>query len=425
MYVQTIIILAAMSVILIAGSFFKKVPMALFLVLAAVVGALIGGFGLPIRHLVEGTQVFLYLMLIVAAGMLFMDVIKASGALDALTRVIVQALHRQPALLLSLLMVLIMLPAMLTGSAPAAVLSTGVLVAPILIRLGIPKAETAAILAMGSIYGLVAPPINVPAMIIATGVYMPYEGFFPILLALTLPLAIFTVLFLGRKYVKTVDVEEVVRDLAPPPPKRTLIIHIPLLAVLVLMVAIRSFPEVIPDLGTPLVFLIGTILGLFTGKRFNVLKVAKESMANAVTILSLFAAVGILIQILTLTGVRGLLVLASLSMGGALLYVAIAVSTILLGGPLMPFGVSAVLGIPFVLAFMDKNTIVVTSAISLIIGVGCLIPPTAIGGLFAARVVGVEKYSQVLAKTLVPALATIAVGVGVLAFAGPLGRIFY
>jgi GntP family gluconate:H+ symporter len=216
MYVQTIIILAAMSVILIAGSFFKKVPMALFLVLAAVVGALIGGFGLPIRHLVEGTQVFLYLMLIVAAGMLFMDVIKASGALDALTRVIVQALHRQPALLLSLLMVLIMLPAMLTGSAPAAVLSTGVLVAPILIRLGIPKAETAAILAMGSIYGLVAPPINVPAMIIATGVYMPYEGFFPILLALTLPLAIFTVLFLGRKYVKTVDVEEVVRDLAPP-----------------------------------------------------------------------------------------------------------------------------------------------------------------------------------------------------------------
>jgi len=425
MYTQTIINLAVMLVIFIAGSFFRKVPMALFLVLAAVLGALIGGFGVPIRHLVEGSQLFLYLMLIVAAGMLFMGVIKASGALDALTRVIVQAFHRLPALLLSLLMVLIMLPAMLTGSAPAAVLSTGVLVAPILMRLGIPKAETAAILALGSIYGLVAPPINVPAMIIATGVYMPYEGFFWILIALTFPLAIFSVLFLGRKYIKKINVEEILRELSPPPPKRAFTIHLPLLVVVLLMIVIRTAPKVIPDLGTPLVFLIGALLGLFTGRRFNVLMASKESMQNAVEILSLFAAVGVLIQIMALTGVRGLLVLASISLGGALLYLAIAVSTPILGGPLMPFGVAAVLGIPLVLAFVGKNSIIVTAAITLIIGVGCLAPPTAIGGMFAARVVGIEKYGQVLRKSLIPALVTIAVGVAVLVFVGPLERILY
>ena len=425
MYLQTIFVLASMAAIMVAGAFFRKVPMALFLVLAAIVGALVGGFGVPIRHLVEGTQVFLYLMLIVAAGMLFMDVLKASGALDALTRVIVQGLHRSPTLLLILLMVLIMLPAMLTGSAPAAVLSTGVLVAPILIRLGIPKAETTAILAMGSIFGLVAPPINVPAMIIATGVYMPYEGFFWILIALTFPLAIFSVLFLGRRYVKKVEVGAILSELAAPPAKKGLLIHVPLFVVLVLMLAIRSFPGVVPDLGTPLVFIIGAVLGLFTGRRVEVGKVAKDSMRSALDVLALFAAVGVLIQIMTLTGVRGLLVLASISLGGALLYIAIAVSTTLLGGPLMPFGVAAVLGVPFVLAFTNLNSIVVTSAISLIIGVGCLVPPTAIGGLFAARVTGIEKYSEVLKKSLIPALATLAVGVGVLALAGPIGRIFF
>ena len=71
MYTQTIIILAAMLAIFIAGSFFRKVPMALFLVLAAIVGALIGGFGtleiavnqgnahktlrIPVGHTVEVT----------------------------------------------------------------------------------------------------------------------------------------------------------------------------------------------------------------------------------------------------------------------------------------------------------------------------------------------------------------------------------
>ena len=79
-------------------------------------------------------QELLDINLIVAAGMLFMGAIKASGALDALTYTIVAKFYNKPVILLPLLMFLIMLPAMLTGSAPAAVLSTGVLVAPILMK---------------------------------------------------------------------------------------------------------------------------------------------------------------------------------------------------------------------------------------------------------------------------------------------------
>jgi hypothetical protein len=44
------------------------------------------------------------------------------------------------------LSIIIMFPAMITGSTPVAVLTTGVLVAPILLRMKIPKLETAAII---------------------------------------------------------------------------------------------------------------------------------------------------------------------------------------------------------------------------------------------------------------------------------------
>ena len=424
MFMEIIILLVMVS-IFIGGTFFRKLPVAFSLIIAAIAGALLGGFGFPLRHLVEGTQLFLYLMLIVAAGMIFMGIIKASGELDALTRLIIEKFYKLPSLVLILLMLLVMLPAMLTGSAPAAVLSTGVLVAPILMRLGIPKVETAAILALGSIYGLAAPPINVPAMIIATGIYMPYEGFTILLLILTIPLAVFSVLFIGRKYVKDVQPVELLKDLPQISSTQKYLIHLPLVTVLLLMVAIRSFPGKIPDIGTPLVFIVGAFIGLFTGKRFNFLQVCKKSISDAVGILSIFVAVGTLIQIMSLTGVRGLLVLASLSLGGVFLYLTIAVSAPLLGGPLMPFGVAGVLGVPLVLAFIGKNSIIITSAITLIISLGCLTPPTAIGGIFAAQVVGVDKYSKVLKKCLIPSLITLIVGIFTLVFVNQIEKILF
>jgi TRAP-type C4-dicarboxylate transport system permease large subunit len=47
----------------------------------------------------------------------------------------------------------------------------------VLIRLGVPVLKTAAAIAMGAIYGMIAPPINLPAMIIGGGIDMPYVGF--------------------------------------------------------------------------------------------------------------------------------------------------------------------------------------------------------------------------------------------------------
>ena len=51
-----------------------------------------------------------------------MKVIEGSGALDALSSLIIEKFHRFPAVLLVLIMLIIMFPGMITGSSTAAVL---------------------------------------------------------------------------------------------------------------------------------------------------------------------------------------------------------------------------------------------------------------------------------------------------------------
>lgn len=424
MTVETGLALAGMLVVLVFFSIVRKIPVSVMLILAAIVGALAGGFGIPVRHLTEGTLLFLYLILIVAAGMVFMAVMRESGALEALTRAIVVAFGRVPWLMLSFLMILIMLPAMLTGSAPAAVLTTGVIVAPILLKMGIGKLETTAIVAVGATLGIAAPPINIPAMIISTGVYMPYQGFNLILAVLTFPPAIFTILYLGRKRCKSIDRAQLLEGMPRVGTGKGLI-YLPLVAVVLLMIAPRVFPKEFPDLGTPLVFMIGAVIGLFTGKRFNFIQASLGSLKSSLHVLTTFVAVGVLVQIMTLTGVRGLLVLLSLSLPTAFLYLTIAVATPVLGGPLMPFGVASVLGVPLVLAFIGRDTIVVTSAISLLMSLGAMVPPTAISGVFAAQILDEKDYMAILKKSFVPILVTTIIGVLALVFSEQISAVLF
>lgn len=185
-----------------------RLPVSFSMVIGAVAGALAGGQGVPLRHLYEGTFTYVDTMLIITTAMFFMAVTQKSGALEALNAAIVTHFARVPALMLVLLMLVVMFPGMITGSSTAAVLSSGSLVAPILLLVGIPKEKAGAIIAIGAIMGMAAPPINIPAMLIGGGVDMPYIGFgFPLLL-LTVPCAIFAVLFLGLPYARHLDVEK-------------------------------------------------------------------------------------------------------------------------------------------------------------------------------------------------------------------------
>ena len=115
--------------------------------------------------------------------------------------------------------------------------------APVLMMMGVPALETASILAMGGILGMIAPPTNLPAMIIGAGIDIPYSGFELPLALLTFPLAALYVLMLGYKYVKKMNYVEVQAKLNTDSRKKFgLKVYIPLVLAIVLMVLTKVVP---------------------------------------------------------------------------------------------------------------------------------------------------------------------------------------
>src|SRR3954462_3832502 len=66
-------------------------PLPLSFLVVAVVAALLGDFGIPFRHLVEGGFGFINLVLALFAGSFFGQMMRASGAADAAASGIVRA----------------------------------------------------------------------------------------------------------------------------------------------------------------------------------------------------------------------------------------------------------------------------------------------------------------------------------------------
>ncbi|MFR0798031.1 MAG: TRAP transporter large permease subunit [Oscillospiraceae bacterium] len=161
------------------GCFLCKLPVSLSMVLASVAGAIAGGQGLALRHLVEGMFAYVDTIMVIATAMIFMKVIQESGALDAIASLIIQRFHKVPALMLIFIMVIIMFPGMITGSSTASVLSAGSIMAPVLMIMGVPVLETACILALGGVLGMIAPPTNIPAMIIGSRYRHPLQRLRP------------------------------------------------------------------------------------------------------------------------------------------------------------------------------------------------------------------------------------------------------
>lgn len=413
-----------MIAVFMGSAFFLKFPVSISMVLASVAGGLVGGHGIPVSDLVEGTFGYIDTILVIATAMIFMKVVEESGALNALNELIVRKFHERKVVLLILLMFIIMFPGMITGSSTAAVLSAGALIAPVLMMIGIPRAKTGAIIAIGAILGMIAPPVNVPAMIIGGGIDLPYVGFTLPLLLLTIPVAIFTVLFLGLKHVGDFDYEKSVEEgiFKVDEEHKGFKIYIPILVVLVLMVASQLLPRLVPNLGMPLIFIIGAIVGLFTGKKVDILQASKEAVNSTLPVLGILMGVGMFIQIMTLTGVRGLIVISSLSLPSVLLYLGIALAMPAFGA-VSSYGSASVLGVPFLLALLGQNEIVTAAALSLIAGLGDLVPPTALAGIFAAQVVGEDNYINVMKKCAVPALVILIYGMIFVAFAQPIASI--
>jgi TRAP-type C4-dicarboxylate transport system permease large subunit len=408
-------------------------PIGVALVVGAWAGAALNGYYLPLRHLVEGAFSYLDPILVIATAMIFMRVLADGGALVSVGRVVEQSFGTRPILLLPVLMLIVMFPGMMTGSSTASVLTTGAMAASIAVRLGLARERAAAFVAMGSILGMVAPPVNIPAMLIGGGIDLPFAGFAAPLAVLAFPLAIalaygFGWPLLARGAARSAraqasDVAQdfnVAQDFSPALPLWRALAP-PLLAAL-MMTAPRLWPLAVPDPGLPMVFLVSAAAGVMCSARFRPGRTLVVAMDEALPVLGILVGVGAFIQVMTLTGGRGWLVAQMLAAPPWALVVAAAVSMPLFGA-ISAFGSASVLGVPFLLAFLGRNEVVTTAALSLLASLGDLMLPAALAATLAARVAGVDDRRRVLRLCVLPAGLAVAVAVCALLFSPALGRL--
>ncbi|MBN1939153.1 MAG: C4-dicarboxylate ABC transporter [Candidatus Aminicenantes bacterium] len=390
-----------------------KVSTELSMLAAALVGAAVGGAGFPVRHIVEGAFTYLDICLIFITATLFMNLLKESGGVAFVIRRVLTRFHRRKALLFVMLALLLLIPGALTGAGSVTVLITGSLVATVLGYMNIPRARAAAIIFIIAGLSAAAPPVSLWAMLTAAGVNMPYVGFFLPLLVPCVLLALATIFILSRG-AKPADLEAALRELPEAPPKMNwLKVAAPFALFFALILAGRMFPFGFPILGLPLMFAAAAVVTmLLSPVKIPFLDVAGRTVHQLLPLVGTLTCVGILVQIMTLTGARGLIAITVVT-----LPVTVVILTLFLTLPIseavLMWGAAPVLGVPLVLLFntINLNPIVALAGMSVIWPLGDAIPPTAIIGRLTVDTIGMkEPYGKFLKACLVPALLIILAG---------------
>ena len=399
-----------------------KWPVSLSLAATSIVILLLAGDGrLHIDKLVEGMFGYLDVGVVLIAAMVFMKIIEANGMLAELTRGIIIAFGRSPLGLLVALTIVVMFPGMITGSCTASVLGTGAIVAPILVELGLPLLVAGAFISSAAVYGMIAPPVNVLVMTIGGGIDLPYIGFDLPLALFSVPLAILTSIYLGYRYVEKDKLARVIERSRSSGGDGGIVQYLPLLVVFILMIGPKAFPQWFPDPRLPLTFVIGSALALCTGKRINPLKAAREGVSEILPVIGILFGVGMLIEVMTLTGIRGAIVVGALSLPDVLMLAGLALILPIFGG-ISVYGGASVLGVPFALAMLGQNQIIVLAALSLIGAMGSHMPPVALTPVVTAKMIGEPSYMKIARLCLVPSIAAILVGLLLIVFANPIAH---
>jgi CitMHS family citrate-Mg2+:H+ or citrate-Ca2+:H+ symporter len=380
---------------------------------AAFAGAVFGGYWFPARQIAEGAATYLDINLIFLSATLFMNILKESGGVAFAVRRILARFHRHRALLLILLALMLLVPGALTGAGSVTVLIIGGMVATVLECMGIPKVRIAAIIFLIAGLSAAAPPVSLWAMLTAAGVNMPYVGFFFPLLAPCVVAALLTIFILGWEGTPT-DLEQALASLPDAPEKMNWVrLVAPFALFLGLIFLGRQWPHSTPVVGLPLMFLCAGVVSLLLSPRpIDLWKISKETVDQLLPLLATLTCAGVLVQIMTLTGARGLMAVTAVT-----LPVAVVFATLFLVLPVseavLMYGAAPVLGVPLALLFntMGLNPIVALAGMSLIWPLGDALPPTAIIGRLAVATVGYDgSYARLLRACAVPAIFIMVLG---------------
>jgi CitMHS family citrate-Mg2+:H+ or citrate-Ca2+:H+ symporter len=303
-------------------------------------------------------------------------------------------------------MLITLIPGALTGAGSMSILVVGAPVAMALKFMGVPERKRAALLFIVAGLAAAAPPVNIYAMILCAGTAIPYVGFTWTLGIPVLILGTFTVLFYGLKKEGGMNKAAALAAMPEVPAGMSWWrVLLPFLTFFGMIIAYRIWPFGTPIFGLPLEFTAAALVAwLVSPKKIDVLTLSRETVKRLLPLLATMIVVGMLQQIMTATGVRGLFSFAMISTPLILLYILLAVIIPVSEG-VLTFGAAAILGIPLVwfLNSIGLHATVVIAALSILWPLGSALPPTALMGRLSVMVSDYKgTYGSFLKKLWVP-----------------------
>jgi len=249
----------------------------------------------PFQNLIEGMFGYITEILTVAFGAVFIHVLKSTGSLENLTVAWVRFAGRNRFLSLLGIMVIGLIPGMATGSALYSYAFLAVVMLPLLKEMGISEVKGGALLLTTSALGMMAPPVNIPLMIMNGSNWGSITGVYPFMWLIVLPGVVLSAVFFSivcrseftgaigptRTRLQTTDVTGVVIFLG-------------------LLVLRGFFPKgVLGQIGLPLIFLVGAVFHwlLYKEKKESFFAVSQEAVAGVRQLLLLFVACSLVLHV--------------------------------------------------------------------------------------------------------------------------------
>lgn len=381
-----------------------------------------------IRHFVEGTFTYFDVCLTFLTATFFMTLYKEAGGVNYMVRQIVGRFYKKRVLLLLLLMLVMMIPGAVTGSGATTVLTVGGLVGAVLATMGVKEDRRVALIFMLAAMSAACPPINLWAMMAAAGANMPYVGFTMPLLILSVAGALFATFYLTRGTKNDANVDDVLATLPEAPDGWNMLrALIPFVVMIVLIVGARVLPAYWPIVGLPMIFILsGVAVLLCSPRKVKVMEVAMTTVKNLKELVGIMMVVGILNQVMTLTGARGLVSLAVVILPIWLLFAALWLILPVAEGVLQ-YAVAPLFGVPLIMLFnmLGYNPIIALSCWAVMWPVGDCLPPTAVVGRAAVMEMDYKGnyYKGFIKNALIPMLFVLAICTVAMIFNKQLGNI--
>ena len=381
-----------------------------------------------IRHFVEGTFTYFDVCLTFLTATFFMTLYKEAGGVNYMVRLIVKRFYKRKVICLLLLMFLMLIPGAVTGSGATTVLTVGGLVGAVLSAMQVNEDRRVALIFLLAAMSAACPPINLWAMMAAAGANMPYVGFTAPLAILSILGALFATFFLTRGVKNDAPTEEVLASLPEAPQGWNLLRGLlPFLVMIVLILGGRLLPATWPVIGLPMIFMLSAVAVLLCSpKKVSIFDVALTTVVNLKELVGIMMAVGILNQIMTLTGARGLLSLAVVILPVWLLFACLWIILPAAEGVLQ-YAVAPLFGVPLIMLFnmLGYNPVIALATWSVMWPVGDCLPPTAVVGRAAVMELDYKGnyYKGFVKAALIPMLFVLLICTIAMIFNKPFGNL--